>query len=143
METILQQKSIFLTLFYFKHSQNEENFKNCGRICFIGRIFVGSLFCDLEKTGNFFLFVVKIIVWNFQWLVLYLCKKGEFLFNSVNQESELLWHLRASKNVIITEEKTKKHKQSWENTLTNSGVQSLVVSDCCSDIQGSRFESGC
>ena len=102
METILQQKSIFLTLFYFKHSQNEENFKNCGRICFIGRIFVGSLFCDLEKTGNFFLFVVK---------TLYLCKKGEFLFSSVNQESELLWHLRASKNVVITDEKTKKHKQ--------------------------------
>ena len=66
METILQQESIFLTLFYFKHSQNEENFKNSGRICFIGRIFVGSLFCDLEKTGNVFLFVVKIIVWNFQ-----------------------------------------------------------------------------
>ena len=143
METILQQKSIFLTLFYFKHSQNEENFKNCRRICFIGRIVVGSPFCDLEKTGNVFLFVVKIIVWNLQWLVLSLCKKGEFLFSSVNQESELLWHLRASKIVIITEEKTKKHKQHWENTLTNSRVQSLVVSDCCSDIQGSQFESGC
>ena len=42
---------------------------------------------------------------------LHLCKKGKFLFSSVNQESELLWHLRASKNVVITEEKTKKHKQ--------------------------------